>query len=187
LNEELGLAAPGAVDSTGDLPNQAEFNHKQNWVSRISATEFPQLVVLAHSVEKPHTSNEMHAVWPPVLRGKSNIISSDGSYQETIGGTKGVRGETMPDTNLSRRAGFFPSLGLIAVPAVVVAGSAIVVAVSAIVITVTAFINLSGIVTTHSRFEMPDTFAKPFGDLRDATRTEQDDYYHSYHQQLGHS
>jgi hypothetical protein len=93
----------------------------------------------------------------------------------------------MPDTNLSRRAGFFPSLGLIAVPAVVVARSAVVVTISAIVITVTAFINLSGIVTAYSRFEMPDAFAKPFGDLRYATRAEQDDYYQYNHQQLGHS
>jgi hypothetical protein len=137
---------------------------------------------------KPHTSNKMHAVWPPVLGGKSNIISSDGSYQEiNWRNQRGVRGETMPDTNLSRRAGFFPSLGLIAIPAVVVARSSVVVAVFAIVITITAIINLSGIVATHSRFEMPDTFAKPFGDLRYATRTEQDDYYHRYYQQLGHS
>jgi hypothetical protein len=32
-----------------------------------------------------------------------------------------------------------------------------------------------------------DSFAKPFSDFWYAARAEQDDYYYSYHQQLGHS
>jgi hypothetical protein len=171
-----------AVGSPIDLPNQAEFNHKHNPVSRISGREVASSVL---RLEAAHFEQDARGL-AACIGSKSNITSSDGSYQE-INWRNQRGGEIVPDTNLSRRAGFFPSLGLIAVPAIVIARSTVVVTVSAIVITGAAIINLSRIVTTHSRFEVPDALAKPLGDLRYATRTEQDDYYHRYHQQLGHS
>jgi hypothetical protein len=77
------------------------------------------------------------------------------------------------DTSSSRRAGLFLARWLIAILAVVVA--------------ILPIIDLARIIAAHSGLEVTDAFAKPFGDLRYATRSEQDNDYQRYYQQLGHS
>jgi len=75
--------------------------------------------------------------------------------------------------NSSRRSGLFLARWLIAVLAVVVV--------------ILPIIDLARIVAAHSGLEVADAFAKAFGDLRYATRSEQDNDYQRYYQQLRHS
>jgi hypothetical protein len=105
----------------------------------------------------------------------------------SIGGTKRGAGRQCLIRRLSRRAGFFPSIALISILSVIIARSAIIFTVSSIIIAVVPVVEFSRVIATHPRLKVPDSFAKALGDLRYAARTEQDDYYHRYHQQLGHS
>jgi hypothetical protein len=79
---------------------------------------------------------------------------------------------------LSRRTGLIPPF-VIAIPAIVIA-------VFAVIVTL-AVVKLTRVVAAYSCFEVPDAFAKPFGDFRYATRAEENNYYQRDDQQLGHS